>query len=140
MINNQTKVDLTVNVGTCFLPLLWASSCDAELTATLQSEQYRRRRAFSSSVSGSVSASGSTSGSGSGSAGDWSSAGFSSTPAAEVVSWDVAATAFWAAGEEAGASVGAVGVDVNPSGCAGRGTGDSGRGAAPGTTSVELII
>lgn len=48
----------------CVSPLLWASSCDAELTATLQSEQYSRRRAFSSSVSGS--ASGSTPASGGG--------------------------------------------------------------------------
>lgn len=56
MFIQQTK---TQNESSTFLPLLWASSCDAELTATLQSEQYSRRLAFSSSVSGSASWSGS---------------------------------------------------------------------------------
>lgn len=36
----------------CLVPLLWASSCDKELTATLHSEQYSNFLALSSSVSG----------------------------------------------------------------------------------------
>lgn len=36
----------------CLVPLLWASSCDRELTATLHSEQYSSFLALSSSVSG----------------------------------------------------------------------------------------
>lgn len=36
----------------CLVPLLWASSCDKELTATLHSEQYSSFLALSSSVSG----------------------------------------------------------------------------------------
>lgn len=35
----------------CFEPMLWASSCERELTATLHSEQYRSFLAFSSSDS-----------------------------------------------------------------------------------------
>lgn len=36
----------------CLVPLLWASSCDKELTATLHREQYSSFLALSSSVSG----------------------------------------------------------------------------------------
>lgn len=132
--NTQLMFTCGVNVGTRLLPLLWASSCDAELTATLQSEQYRRRRAFSSSVSLSVSASGSASGSRSGSEGEFSFDCLSSPPAAEVVSGAVAAVLFRTIGEATGTGVGIVGV---AKGCAGLSTGDSGRGAAPGMPSVE---
>lgn len=40
------------NIVLCLVPLLWASSCDRELTATLHSEQYNSFLALSSSVSG----------------------------------------------------------------------------------------
>lgn len=117
-------------VGTRLLPLLWASSCDVELTATLQSEQYRRRRALPSSVSGSVSASGSASASGSGSEGELT---FSSPPTAEVVSGAEAAVELGTNREATGASVGVAGV---ARGCVGLSKGESGRGVAPGFTSA----
>lgn len=121
----------------CLLPLLWASSCDAELTATLHSEQYRRRRAFSSSVSASVSTSGSVSGSRSGSEGEFN---VESPPAAEVVSGAVAAIMLGSMGEATGAGVGIVRVIKDTKGSADRSTGESGRGIAPGTTSAERGI
>lgn len=136
--NTQVKFTFAANVNTGLLPLLWASSCDAELTATLHSEQYRRRRAFSSSVSASLSASGSASGSWSGSEGELSSGGLSSPTAAEGVSGAVAAVALIGTiGEAAGAGVGVVRVIKDAKGCAALSTGDSSRGAAPGTPSAE---
>ncbi|TNN56936.1 hypothetical protein EYF80_032834 [Liparis tanakae] len=45
--SNLTTTELTMNP-----PLLWASSCDMELTATLHREQYSSFLALSSSVSG----------------------------------------------------------------------------------------
>lgn len=44
---------LASSIVLCLVPLLWAWSWEAELTATLQREQYRRRIAFASSVSSS---------------------------------------------------------------------------------------
>lgn len=41
-----------ISLLTDYLPLLWASSCDKEFTATLHSEQYSSFLALSSSVSG----------------------------------------------------------------------------------------
>lgn len=102
----------------------------------MHSEQYRRRRAFSSSVSGSVSASGSASVSRSGSEGELSSGGLSSPPAAEVVSGAVVDVVLGAIGEAAGADVGVVRVIKGVKGCASLSTGDSGRGAAPGMASA----
>lgn len=98
----------------------------------MQSEQYRSRRAFSSSVSASDSASGSASGSGSGSEGELSFNCFSSPPAAEVDSGAVAAVLFGTNGDTVGTGTGIAGV-VN--GAASLRTGDSGRGAAPRTPS-----
>ena len=133
---------ITTKCCTRLSPLLWASSCDAELTATLHSEQYRRRRAFSSSVSGSVSASGSASGSGSGSDGELR---VESPPAAEVVSGAeagaraVAMAVLGTIGEATGAGVGVVRVDKEAKDRADLSTGESGRGSGsgPGTPSVE---
>lgn len=43
---------LASRIVLCLVPLLWASNCDKELTATLHSEQYSSFLALSSSVSG----------------------------------------------------------------------------------------
>lgn len=120
------------------VPLLWASSCDAELTATLQSEQYNSRRAFSSSVSGSVSPSCSTPGSRSGSGGGLSCDGLSSPPAAEVASGGAVATVVLGTnGEATGAGVGVLTVAKDTRGCANWRIGRSGKGVFPGRPSVE---
>lgn len=107
------------------------------MTATLHSEQYRRRRAFSSSVSVSVSASGSASGSRSGSDGELR---VESPPAAEVVSGagtGAAAVVLGTIGEATGAGVGVVRAVKDAKGSAVLSTGESGRGTGPGTPSVE---
>lgn len=83
----------------CLLPLLWASSCDAELTATLHSEQYSSRRAFSSSVSVSVGSFGSWPGP------DGGSGGLSSSASPVEGSEGAADVALWARGEATGAGV-----------------------------------
>lgn len=107
------------------------------MTATLQSEQYRRRLAFSSSVSVFVSASGSASSSTSGSTGELGFDALSSPPVVKVVS--VAAVAFGTSVDAGDVNVGAMGGTMDARGCASRSTGDSGSGsgAAPGILSAK---
>lgn len=83
------------------LPLLCASSWEGELTATLQSEQYSRRLAFSSSVSISASVS------------------FSVSPSTPVSASPVA----WASGVSGFGGAGPAGVSAIPSSPASSGTG-----------------
>jgi len=117
-------------------PVLWASSCNAELTATLHSEQYMRRLAFSSSDSPSASASPSGSASGSRSGSEGESRVESPPPVAEVVSGAAAAGVLWTIGEATGGGDHGGRIVKEANGSAGVSTGDSGKAAAPRTPSA----